>query len=83
MPKVKNSLCRKRSFGQIAFQILEVMSTASCSLLAPFGAPVHTALFNPKTTTLVQKRHPYTGNLNSETPGDSKNALLHCEDVLG
>ena len=25
--------------------------------------------------------HPYTGNLNSETSGDSENALWHCEDV--
>ncbi len=40
------------------------------------------ALFNPKTCILIQKRHPYTGNLNSETSGDSKNAFLHCGDVL-
>ena len=39
------------------------------------------ALFNPKTSFLIQKRHPYTGN--SETPGDSKNAFLHWGDVLG
>ena len=25
----------------------------------------------------------YTGNLNSETPGDRKNVFLHCGDVLG
>ncbi len=48
MPKVKNSLWRKRSFGQIAFHILEVISTASCSLLAPFGAPAHTTLLIPR-----------------------------------
>ncbi len=40
------------------------------------------ALFNPATSTLIQKRHPYTGNLDSETAGDSKNAFLHCGDVL-
>ncbi len=40
------------------------------------------ALFNPETSIFIQKRHPYTGNLNSETPGDSKNAFLHCGDVL-
>jgi len=34
------------------------------------------ALFNPETSILIQKRHPYLGNLNSETSGDSKNALL-------
>ncbi len=41
------------------------------------------ALFNPATFVAIQKRHPYTGNLNSETSGDSKNAFLHCGDVLG
>ena len=40
-----------------------------------------TALFGPKMSILIQKRHPYTGNLNSETSGDSKNAFLHCGDV--
>ena len=34
------------------------------------------ALFNPKTTILIQKRHPHTGYLNRETSGDSKNALF-------
>ncbi len=41
------------------------------------------ALLNPATSTLIQKRHPYTGNLNSETSGDSKNTFLHCGDVRG
>ncbi len=40
------------------------------------------ALFNPKTSVLIQRRHPYTGNVNSETSGDSRNALLHCGDVI-
>ncbi len=40
------------------------------------------ALFNPQTPILIQKRHPCTGNLNSETLGDSKNAFLHWGDVL-
>ena len=39
------------------------------------------ALFNSETSVSIQKRHPYTGNLNSETSGDSKNAFLHCGDV--
>ncbi len=43
---------------------------------------VQDALPNPKMPILSQKRDPYTGNLNSETPGDSKNAFLHCGDVL-
>ena len=41
------------------------------------------ALLNPETSILLQKRHPYTGNLNRETSGDSKNAFLHWGDVLG
>ncbi len=40
------------------------------------------ALLNPETSILIQKRHSHTRNLNSETPGDSKNAFLHCGDVL-
>ena len=42
----------------------------------------HFALFNPETSILVQKRHPYTGNLNRETSGDNKNAFPHWGDVL-
>ncbi len=32
---------------------------------------------------LFQKRQSYTTNVNSETPGNNKNAFLHCGDVLG
>jgi len=39
-------------------------------------------LFKPETSISIQKRHPYTRNLNSETSGDSKNVCLHCGDVL-
>ena len=39
------------------------------------------ALFNPKTSILLQERHPYTGNLNSEMRGDSKNAYRHRGDT--
>ena len=41
------------------------------------------ALFNRKTSILIQKRDPYTENVDSATPGDSKNTFLHCEDVFG
>lgn len=34
------------------------------------------ALFIPETSILLQNRHPYTGNLNSETFGDSQNTFL-------
>ncbi len=52
------------------------------TLVASVTLRYHTALFNPETSILFQKRHPYTGNLNRETSGDSKNAFLHCGDVL-
>ena len=35
------------------------------------------ALFSTKRPTLIQKRHPYTGTLNSEMHGDSKNEFQH------
>ena len=38
------------------------------------------ALFNPNTSISIQKRHPYTGNLNVKLSGDRKNAFLHCGD---
>lgn len=41
-----------------------------------------TAFFNPETSILILKRRPYTGNLNTETSGDSKKAFQHCGDVL-
>ncbi len=31
---------------------------------------------------LIQKRHPYTGNLNTEMSRDSKNTFLHGGGVL-
>ena len=40
------------------------------------------ALLNPETSILIQKRHPYTRNVNSETLRDSKNAFLHGEMLL-
>ena len=47
-----------------------------------FALRTQAALFNPKTSILIQKRHPYNGNLKSETLGDSKNEFLHWGDVL-
>ena len=35
------------------------------------------ALFNPETSILIQKRHPYTGNLDQQTFWDTKNVFLH------
>ena len=39
------------------------------------------ALFNPEASVPIQKCHPYTGNLNTETPGGSKNASPNCGDT--
>ncbi len=33
----------------------------------------------PERQFLIQKRHPYTGNLNSKTLGDSNNTFLYWE----
>lgn len=41
------------------------------------------ALVRPEMSNLFLKCHPYTGNLDSDASGDSKNAFLHCGDVLG
>ena len=40
------------------------------------------ALLNPSMSISIQKCHPHTRNLYSETSGDSKHAFLHCGDVL-
>ena len=59
----------------------QVRSVSTCFT---FGQVLKTAaLLNPEISTSIQIHHPYTGNLNSETPGDSKNTFLHCGDVLG
>jgi hypothetical protein len=39
------------------------------------------ALLNTETSNLIQNCHIYTGNLNRETSGNSKNAFLRCGDV--
>jgi hypothetical protein len=45
--------------------------------------PYAVALLSPEMSILIQKRPCYSGNLNSETPGDSTNTYLHWEDVVG
>jgi len=44
---------------------------------------VWAALLNPKTSLSIQKRHPYTGNTDSELPGDSTNVFRHGGGVFG
>ena len=41
------------------------------------------ALFNPKTSIVIQKRHPYTGNLNTESSGDSEKSVSELWRFLG
>ena len=37
---------------------------------------------NPEISVLIQKQLRYTGSIKSEMSRDSKNAFLHCGDVL-
>ena len=37
----------------------------------------------PERLVLVQQCEPYTGKINSETSGASRNTFLHCGHVLG
>ena len=52
-----------------------------------FLVQAYIPLFNPKTSVLTRKCHPYPGNLyNSELPGDSKNVqrcFLHGRLIIG
>jgi len=41
------------------------------------------ALFYPKSSVSIQKCPLYRGNLNSEMPGDGKDAILHWRNVFG
>jgi len=68
-------------------QLLVLFGAEGCCVLPPqqYVPLAHgdsTALFNPETAVLIQKRHPYTGSLNSETLGDSETAFLPWGDVL-
>lgn len=38
--------------------------------------------FNPKTSSVTKRRPFYSGNLSSDTPGDSRQAFLHWGDVI-
>ncbi len=53
-------------------------------VMSPWPACVQhpTALLKLKTYVSIQKCHPYTGNLNREMSGDSRNVFLHCGNVL-
>ena len=73
-PEAAEETARTMSIGdQIAFGKRNVASLFQVT---------HPALFNPKTSVFIrlfsfERHHPCTGNLNSETLGDSKNVFLH------
>ncbi len=61
-----------------------VLLPSSLSLILLFDDDLRRciALSSPKTSIFTQKRYPYTGNLNSDAPGDSNGAFLHCGGVF-
>ncbi len=63
-------------------RISQELSTAFFTVRCGHLSLLHLAPFNPEMSILSHKRHPYTGNLNSEMFGDSKDVFLHCGDVL-
>ena len=62
---------------------IPAMETKQLACNQMHNMQVLVALFIPETSIIIQKRRPHNGYLNSETPGDSKNAFLHCGDVSG
>jgi len=78
-PRPEEPLCRPPCCQVQLYFAFHCCSTATCSCTQ---RETLSALFNPKASVSIQKRYPYTGNLNSESPGDSKNAFLHWGDVL-
>ena len=74
-------LCMIRfGFQRKATTAVAALSPAQDCSLEPNMSSRHeqvhlTAVLSPETSILIQKRHPYPGNLNSETSGDSKDAF--------
>ena len=62
--------CSSRPASLITYRRRQ-MSNLEDNKLCITYASLRAALFHPET--LIQKRHPYTGILNSGTLGDSKN----------
>jgi len=67
-----------RSSGKSQQALLHIVMQAQSAFVTKY-----TALLNPKISDLIQKRHSYTENIDSETSGDIQNACLHCGGVLG
>ena len=75
MPNVAFPVPSSHRLLNIAFSV----HSSTCPLHSAFQSLF--ALLNLKT--YIDKKHlSYTGILNRETSGDSKNAFLHCGDVL-
>ncbi len=62
--------------------VYETESVPNSNAQCPQCVDAQPAFFNTETLILSQRRHPYTGNPNPETPGDSVNAFLCWGDVL-
>ncbi len=81
-------LCMIRcGFQRRATTAVAALSPAQACSRAPNMSSRHeqvhlTGVFSPEMFVLIQKRHPYPEHLNSEPSGDSRNAFLHCGDVL-
>ena len=54
------------------------MTTTPGSRQDGAASHVHNSSFS-----LIQVHHRYTGNINSDTSGDSENTFLHCGNVQG
>jgi len=67
------------TLGKVGPSPVKAATPLSCP--STFFVFAHFALFKPETSISIQK-HPFcSGQLNSETPGDSKTVFLHWGDV--
>ena len=66
----------------VHLSMYELEAVPNSNAQCPQCVDAQPAFFNTETLILSQRRHPYTGNPNPETPGDSVNAFLCWGDVL-
>ena len=75
--------------GRVSCYCKALLATTTCLALRSKAARSQQALSNPKPSNSIQKHHPHiekchthNANLNSEAPGESTSAFLHCGDVF-
>ncbi len=66
----------------VHLSMYELEAVPNSNAQCPQCVDAQPAFFSPETSIFIPKRHPYTGNIKSEMPGDSKNAFLHWGHVL-